>query len=252
MESTSEAAAYSAEEVDAESTAAGVERSDALVSAALRHVPRLLWSHAALLAGADDLGLSPAAAGLVGSSDVEFVQAFAAQCNRRLARELTARTEQLASLRVRERVALGVRLRLEMLAPYIDSWPRALALLAAPPALPRTLALYAQAADAIWHAAGDTSTDYNWYTKRALLVGVYAATEFFMLTDCSPGYADTWAALDRRIEEVLQLGQAARDPVAALGSLGGAVSGALVQAAQLLAETPAVIDRASRGPDKQR
>ena len=47
------------------------------------------------------------------------------------------------------------------------------------------------------------------YTKRALLAGVIAATELFMITDFSPGYADTWAALDRRLRDVTQLGKAA-------------------------------------------
>lgn len=61
--------------------------------------------------------------------------------------------------------------------------------------------------DGIWRAAGDTSTDYNWYTKRALLAGVYTSTELYMLTDCSPEFADTDAALERRITEVLTIGK---------------------------------------------
>ena len=59
----------------------------------------------------------------------------------------------------------------------------------------------------MWYAAGDTSADFNWYTKRALLAGVYTATEAFMLTDYSPGYADTWEALDRRLQDVAALGK---------------------------------------------
>ena len=62
--------------------------------------------------------------------------------------------------------------------------------------------------DDIWYAAGDKSTDYNWYTKRALLAAVYSATELYMLTDYSPGYADTWEALDRRLQDVARLGKA--------------------------------------------
>ena len=64
----------------------------------------------------------------------------------------------------------------------------------------------AELVDDIWHACGDTATDYNWYTKRGLLAGVYAATELFMITDYSPGYADTWKSLDRRLEDVKRLG----------------------------------------------
>lgn len=66
----------------------------------------------------------------------------------------------------------------------------------------------AELVDEIWHACGDTATDYNWYTKRGLLAGVYSATELFMITDYSPGYADTWKALDRRLEDVKRIGSA--------------------------------------------
>lgn len=66
----------------------------------------------------------------------------------------------------------------------------------------------AELVDDIWHACGDTATDYNWYTKRGLLAGVYAATELFMITDYSPGYADTWKALDRRLNDVKRIGSA--------------------------------------------
>lgn len=65
----------------------------------------------------------------------------------------------------------------------------------------------AQVTDDIWHAAGDKATDYNWYTKRGLLASVYTATELYMLTDYSPGYADTWDVLDRRLEDVVKLGK---------------------------------------------
>ena len=65
--------------------------------------------------------------------------------------------------------------------------------------------------DEIWHAAGDKSTDTSWYTKRALLAGVYSSTELYMLTDYSPEYADTWESLDRRLADVMRLGSAARD-----------------------------------------
>jgi ubiquinone biosynthesis protein COQ9 len=58
--------------------------------------------------------------------------------------------------------------------------------------------------DAMWYAAGDTSTDYNFYSKRALLAGVYAATLLCWLNDNSDGFSATWAFLDRRIAEVLR------------------------------------------------
>lgn len=70
-----------------------------------------------------------------------------------------------------------------------------------------TIQQLAQITDDVWHAAGDKSTDYNWYTKRGLLAGVYTATELYMLTDYSPEFADTWDVLDRRLQDVMTIGK---------------------------------------------
>ena len=61
-----------------------------------------------------------------------------------------------------------------------------------------------QTADIIWTACGDTATDYNWYTKRMILSSVYSATVLYWLGDSSSDYANTWAFLDRRIEDVMR------------------------------------------------
>lgn len=59
--------------------------------------------------------------------------------------------------------------------------------------------------DAVWRAVGDTSADFNFYTKRALLAGVFTSTMLHWFADSSEGAADTWAFLDRRIGEVMQI-----------------------------------------------
>jgi ubiquinone biosynthesis protein COQ9 len=60
-------------------------------------------------------------------------------------------------------------------------------------------------ADEIWEALGDTSDDINWYTKRATLSGVYSSTVLYWLGDDSPDHSATWAFLDRRIDDVMQI-----------------------------------------------
>jgi ubiquinone biosynthesis protein COQ9 len=91
---------------------------------------------------------------------------------------------------------------------------QALALLSQPANAPAALKLLTQLLDTIWYAAGDTATDRSWYTKRAALASVYLSTELYMLTDYSPGYADTWQQLERRIDDVLWLGSAAQSAAA--------------------------------------
>lgn len=123
--------------------------------------------------------------------------------------EMLARLKKqdLAALRVRDRITLGVRTRLEILGPYKQAVAAALAFLARPPHSLRLPRLVWQVADRIWWTAGDTATDYNHYTKRALLAGVLSATTLYWINDTSRGHEQTWKFLDRRIDNVLKIGQ---------------------------------------------
>ena len=63
-------------------------------------------------------------------------------------------------------------------------------------------------ADVMWRLAGDTATDYNHYTKRAILGSIYAATLAVFVNDESEGKAETRAFLDRRIDGVMRFEKA--------------------------------------------
>lgn len=113
----------------------------------------------------------------------------------------------LQDLRVRDRIALAVRKRLEILVPYKPAVQAALGTGIDPRraiSMPRHLW---RSADRMWWLAGDTSTDYNHYSKRLLLSGVIAATTLYWLSDTSENHTDSWQFLDRRIDEVLKLGR---------------------------------------------
>ena len=191
------------------------ETRDKLCAAALAHVPFDGWTGRALRAGADDLGLDPAlAANAFPGGPAELLGAFSAEIDRRMLAELEVR--DLKAMKHRHRIATAVRARLELLAPQREGVRRCLSFLT----LPRNAALGAKclyrSVDAIWHAAGDTSTDYNFYTKRLLLAGVYSPTLLFWLNDKSEDRAETWAFLDRRIAEVMKFGGTIGRSVAAL------------------------------------
>jgi ubiquinone biosynthesis protein COQ9 len=192
------------------------ETRDKLLAAALAHVPFDGWSGRALRAGAAELGLEPAlAANAFPGGPAELLEAFSTEIDRRMLVELEGR--DLDSLKHRQRIGTAVRARLELLAAQREAVRRGLSFLA----LPRNAALGVRClyrtVDAIWHAAGDTSTDYNFYTKRMLLAGVYSATLLFWLNDESEDFAATWAFLDRRLGEVVKFG----------GGLGRALGGLL-------------------------
>ncbi|HYD18954.1 MAG TPA: COQ9 family protein [Patescibacteria group bacterium] len=137
----------------------------------------------------------------------DLAQYFSLWADTRMLEKLP-KPEKLASLRIRDRVALCVRTRLELLAPHRQALSSALAYLAVPP---RNLALPKMVwatADAIWRICGDTSADYNHYTKRLLLSGVLSSTTLYWLNDKSAGSEKTWEFLARRIDDVMKVGGA--------------------------------------------
>lgn len=116
--------------------------------------------------------------------------------------------ETLSAMKIRERIAALVEARLALLAPDREALRRALAILAMPQNLARSAKLGWRAADGIWRLAGDTATDYNHYTKRMTLGGVYAATMITFLDDESEGHAETRAFLSRRLDGVMRFEKA--------------------------------------------
>lgn len=113
-------------------------------------------------------------------------------------------TEALATRKIRERITHLVETRMALTAPHREALRRAQAILANPLNARHALRLGWRTADAIWRQAGDTATDYNHYTKRAILGSVYAATMLVFVNDESDDQADTKAFLARRIEGVMQ------------------------------------------------
>lgn len=176
-----------------------------LMQAALNHVAFDGWTQKAILAGAEEAGIDRLAAmnAFPGGAS-ELIEAFSAWADQEML--LALERQDLAGMRVSERVAAGVRLRLELLAPHREAVRRGLAFLGRPAAGPLGLKCLYRTVDAIWYAAGDTATDYNFYTKRMLLAGVYSSTLLYWLNDQSEDHAETWAFLDRRIADVLKIG----------------------------------------------
>jgi len=127
--------------------------------------------------------------------------------------------ENFTSLKIREKITTAVMVRLRQQLPHREAVRRALAVYAMPWHAADGLQRSYDTVDAIWRAAGDTSLDYNFYTKRLTLAKVYSATLMVWLNDDSPNLADTEAFLRRRIENVMQFEKFKAKAKTALGSL---------------------------------
>ncbi|MGG5809947.1 COQ9 family protein [Falsiroseomonas sp. CW058] len=180
------------------------EERDAALRAALPHVPALGWTRAALSAGLRDIGQDPAAQDwLFPDGPVEAIEAWCDLADREM--EAAAAAEDVTALRIPDRIRRVVTLRLEGQEPHREAIRLALGRQALPWNVPSALRTVARTADAIWAAAGDTSADFSWYTRRATLAGIYGATLAFWLADDEPGFPRTRAFLDRRLADLARM-----------------------------------------------
>lgn len=185
---------------------ANLEIKDAIVEAALPDVPFDGWTMACLEKAAATAGYSPAMVKSVFPNGVRHALVHLSGWADRQMLGRLAKTKP-APEKIREKIALAVRTRLDVLAPHKEAERLAVAFWARPVRKYEGAKLLWKTADAIWDWAGDTATDYNRYTKRALLCGVLGSSVLFWLTDASQGHAETAGFIDRRIADVLSLGK---------------------------------------------
>jgi ubiquinone biosynthesis protein COQ9 len=178
-----------------------------LIDAAIAHVPFDGWGDKALVAGAQDLGVDAALArNAFSGGAIEMIEFHSRLGDRRMVADFEQADK--TGLKLREKVALSIRLRLAANAAHREAIRRALTILALPVHAPLAARLLYRTVDAIWYGIGDRSTDYNFYTKRMLLAGVYSTTLLHWINDKSPESTETWAFLDRRIAEVMLIPKA--------------------------------------------
>lgn len=176
---------------------------DLLLQAAVLHVPFDGWSQAAFDAAISDSGVDRTVAeSICPRGAVDLAVYYHAMGDAAMVARL-AETD-LQEMKYSARVAAAVRFRLEAVEDK-ELVRRGSALFALPIYAADGAKAIWGTADAIWTALGDTSEDVNWYTKRATLSGVYSATVLYWLGDTSEEHAQTWAFLDRRIENVMQI-----------------------------------------------
>ncbi|RUS80095.1 hypothetical protein EGW08_012141 [Elysia chlorotica] len=183
-----------------------------ILGASLVYVKEFGWTQKALEAGAKDEGLPPTAHGMFPRGGAELVHYFYAKCNRELA-EIMAADVKAAEVKEEKLgtqafIKKAVETRLRMIIPYLETWPQAIAIQALPQNAVESWTNTLNLTDEIWYYAGDRSTDFNWYTKRMTLFGIYKSTEIYMLQDKSTDKENTWAFLDRRLNDLQSIAAA--------------------------------------------
>jgi ubiquinone biosynthesis protein COQ9 len=161
------------------------------------------WTRAAVDSAAAQLGIDPVQARLaMPKGQAEMIDLYIQEVDRGLEAWFTPK--RLADMKVREKIRALVWHRLEIMGPGREAVRRALAILAMPQNLSLALRISWRSVDLMWRIAGDTSTDFNHYTKRMTLGAVYASTLLVWLDDQSEGWSETAAFLDRRIDDVMK------------------------------------------------
>ncbi len=161
------------------------------------------WTTKAVDSAAGQLGLDAVKARLaMPKTQSGMIDVYVQEVDRGLEAYFTPK--RLSAMKIREKIRALVWHRLEIMGPAREAVRRAMAILAMPQNLPLALRISWRSADLMWRIAGDTSTDFNHYTKRVTLGAVYGSTLLVWLDDQSEGWSETAAFLDRRIDDVMR------------------------------------------------
>jgi ubiquinone biosynthesis protein COQ9 len=161
------------------------------------------WSRQAIDSAAEQIGVDQAQARLAfPKSPAEMVDAYIQGIDAAMEAHFTP--ERIAKLKIRDRIRALIWFRLETMAPAREAVRTGLSILAMPQNLAFAAKIAWRSADLMWRIAGDTATDYNHYSKRLILSGVYGSTLLAWLDDQSDDWSETGAFLDRRLAGVMR------------------------------------------------
>lgn len=175
----------------------------AVIAAALPHAAFDGFTDRVLEDAGKAAGLAPAdMVRLFPEGPLSLVAAWSQAIDAEMQERLTAM--DLPAMKIRARITEAVKTRLSILKRNKEAARRAAALLSLPMHAGLAAKLVYATVDAMWRVAGDVSTDFNFYTKRGILAGVYGSTLVRWFADSSEDEADTNAFLAARIENVMQ------------------------------------------------
>jgi ubiquinone biosynthesis protein COQ9 len=177
-----------------------------LIQAMLPDVPFDGWTAACRDAAADSAGIDKDIAAMALPDAAAMTDAYTLRADARMTEAMVA--AGVETMKIRDRIRLALRTRLEQAGPDREAVRRALSVMTQPKNAGLAARTLWRTADAMWRAAGDTATDFNHYSKRVILGGVYSASLLYWLDDDSEDHAPTWEFIDRRIDNVMQFEKA--------------------------------------------
>lgn len=175
-----------------------------ILSSALQQVPKHGFTEQALEIGAREAGYLDVTTNLFPRGAFDLIIYHLS--TRRLALKEEVQFASDAHMGVGAKVRALALHRLRANGSVIGSWQQALAVMAQPAYIPASLHELSLLSDEIWFLAGDTAVDISWYTKRASLAAIYSSAEVFMTTDTSNNFKETESFLDRRLQELRNVG----------------------------------------------
>lgn len=177
------------------------EIKDLIITNMLKHVPTLGWSLEALQKGVLDTGYQKGDEYRVFLGNVDrALEYYLERLDHQMEEKLT--TVNFASMTISDRIATAIMIRLRLMEEHKAAIRKTLLYLSFPTRHALGLRGLYNTVNAIWYAAGDQSTDFNFYTKRATLAAIYAATLHYWLEDTSEDSMGTRAYLYRRLDNI--------------------------------------------------
>lgn len=190
-----------------------------ILDASLPFVSSYGWTRKTLERGAESIGYGSVgiAHGIFEEGGIELIRHFNNKCNNELVEILKEKTknnhstntnttvEEIDKEKQLEFMIDAIKIRLQMIEPYLPYWPQALAIMSLPQNVPKSLAQLLTLVDDICYYSGDRSVDFEWYTRRIKVATIFKLTETYMLQDSSMNHEETWQFLKRRMEEITNI-----------------------------------------------
>lgn len=180
------------------------ENQDLLIENMLKYVPQDGWSMEALHKAVVDTGFAPGDEMRAFNGSVDrAIDHYLRMMDRQLEEKLAS--IDLSQMRTQDRVATGIMIRLRLAESHKEAVRKSLLYLSLPLRSSIAMKSLFTTVDTIWYAAGDRATDFNYYSKRFLLAGVYSATLLYWLEDDSEDSLQTRAYVERRLADVMMI-----------------------------------------------